>query len=309
MAPTVGNILVTKIAGVVLEVKHVPKRGYNAHHKYDYVTESDMVEALRDSLAKANVVMVPSYEHIETIKTDKGLLVTIRGTFTFTDGTDKYDVRTIGSGYDIPGDKAVYKAMTGAQKYALKQLFLIPTGDDPERDGDEVSKDVGSNRGSEQAGGGTTSSATARTSVGMAARDAGKDEGSGQPARGGRASEATVTFGKNKGKKLSDLSDSDLAWWTKMMEESVAKNDERWHEKNKANFAACQTEWARRQPWRQAWSQILDRAKLFGLDKDGTEAILKEELHIDRADLLTNEHVVLFDRYLAQLEDEESGER
>jgi hypothetical protein len=39
----------------------------------------------------------------------------------------------VGEGQDA-GDKAVYKAMTGALKYCLLKTFLIPTGDDPERD-------------------------------------------------------------------------------------------------------------------------------------------------------------------------------
>jgi len=38
-----------------------------------------------------------------------------------------------GSGFDT-AEKTVYKAMTGAYKYFLRQLFCIETGDDPERD-------------------------------------------------------------------------------------------------------------------------------------------------------------------------------
>jgi hypothetical protein len=41
----------------------------------------------------------------------------------------------IGEGQDA-GDKGPYKAMTGAQKYALMKTFMIPTGDDPEADED-----------------------------------------------------------------------------------------------------------------------------------------------------------------------------
>jgi len=37
-----------------------------------------------------------------------------------------------GDGYDVT-DKAPYKAMTGARKYALMSLMLIPTTDDPEK--------------------------------------------------------------------------------------------------------------------------------------------------------------------------------
>ena len=38
-----------------------------------------------------------------------------------------------GRGED-PTDKGVYKAYTGGQKYFLQKLFLLSTGDDPERD-------------------------------------------------------------------------------------------------------------------------------------------------------------------------------
>jgi hypothetical protein len=38
-----------------------------------------------------------------------------------------------GCGEDT-GDKGLYKAITGSEKYALKNIFLIPTGDDPEKD-------------------------------------------------------------------------------------------------------------------------------------------------------------------------------
>ena len=48
------------------------------------------------------------------------------------------DFQSIGTGADS-GDKAPYKATTGAIKYALLTAFLIPTGDDPENDsGDRV---------------------------------------------------------------------------------------------------------------------------------------------------------------------------
>src|SRR5262249_29159101 len=44
---------------------------------------------------------------------------------------EELTVRVAGEGAD-PGDKAPYKAMTGALKYALLQSFLLASGDDPE---------------------------------------------------------------------------------------------------------------------------------------------------------------------------------
>jgi hypothetical protein len=62
-------------------------------------------------------------------------LLTLRFTWTLTDGEtgETLSFQSIGTGADS-GDKAAYKAATGALKYALLTGFLIPTGDDPESD-------------------------------------------------------------------------------------------------------------------------------------------------------------------------------
>ena len=52
-------------------------------------------------------------------------------TFADVDTGEEVVAKVAGQGLD-PGDKAPYKAMTGALKYALLQSFLLATGDDPE---------------------------------------------------------------------------------------------------------------------------------------------------------------------------------
>ncbi len=52
-------------------------------------------------------------------------------TFADVDSGEEVIAKVAGQGLD-PGDKAPYKAMTGALKYALLQSFLLATGDDPE---------------------------------------------------------------------------------------------------------------------------------------------------------------------------------
>jgi hypothetical protein len=49
------------------------------------------------------------------------------------DTAEEITVKVAGEGLDA-GDKAPYKAMTGALKYALLQSFLLATGDDPEEE-------------------------------------------------------------------------------------------------------------------------------------------------------------------------------
>src|SRR4029077_15026588 len=55
--------------------------------------------------------------------------------YSFEDGqtAEAITVKVAGEGLDS-GDKAPYKAMTGALKYALLQSFLLATGDDPEEE-------------------------------------------------------------------------------------------------------------------------------------------------------------------------------
>lgn len=123
--------LYAKLAQVTAEVGYVQKRGWNAHHKYHYVTEADLVDAVREKLTSRNVLLLPSVTSVER----DGKLTTVHMSFTFCDGdTDRtHTLHWSGTG-DDPGDKGLYKAYTGAVKYFLMKTFLIPTGDDPEAD-------------------------------------------------------------------------------------------------------------------------------------------------------------------------------
>lgn len=132
--------LVKKLAKVMQEVKYIQKRGFNKFHQYRYATESDVAEKIRESLAEQNVVMIPNMtshsirEHT-TAKGNREYITTVVMEFKFIDGDSGEEITftMIGEGQD-PGDKGPYKAITGAQKYALMKAFMIPTGDDPEAD-------------------------------------------------------------------------------------------------------------------------------------------------------------------------------
>lgn len=132
--------LVSKLAEVMKQVKYIQKTGYNSFHKYKYATEADVNEKVREELAKLNVIMIPSVKSCinRTHLTSSGkteYIVTVEVEFTFFDGDseEKITLTSFGEGQDA-GDKGVYKAITGAQKYALMKAFMIPTGDDPEAD-------------------------------------------------------------------------------------------------------------------------------------------------------------------------------
>ncbi|MBH0331449.1 hypothetical protein ABH14_16870 [Brevibacillus brevis] len=132
--------LVKKLAQVMKQVKYIQKRGKNKFHNYTYATESDVSEKIREELAERNVMMIPSVvghstrEHTNQ-KGNREYICTVDMQFTFLDGDSGETItfNTIGEGQDA-GDKGPYKAITGAQKYALMKAFMIPTGDDPEAD-------------------------------------------------------------------------------------------------------------------------------------------------------------------------------
>ncbi|AKF92663.1 ERF family protein [Brevibacillus laterosporus] len=132
--------LVKKLAKVMQNVKYIQKRGYNKFHNYNYATEADVAEKVREILADQNVILIPNMvshsvrEHINA-KGKTEYIATVQMEFKFYDGDSGEELvfHMVGEGQDA-GDKATYKAITGAQKYALMKAFMIPTGDDPEND-------------------------------------------------------------------------------------------------------------------------------------------------------------------------------
>ena len=132
--------LATKLAEIVTETHHVAKRGRNDFHKYDYVTESDVLDAVRHGLASRRIVIIPRITGSTVVEKERQgkaseYITTVQMTFAIIDGdsAEVLECPWIGCGQDA-GDKGPYKALTGGYKYFLLKLFMIPTGDDPERE-------------------------------------------------------------------------------------------------------------------------------------------------------------------------------
>jgi len=120
-----------KVLAIQSEMTKLPKNGYNSFHKYAYVTEADAMEMFRDLCVKHGVVVIPTI----SIVAHNGDLTTINASYRIIDcDTGKEITCEIpGQGQD-KGDKGIYKAITGSYKYFIMKTFMIPTGDDPERD-------------------------------------------------------------------------------------------------------------------------------------------------------------------------------
>ena len=126
-----------KLAEVRRRIGYVQKRGHNERSNYSYVTAADIAGSVGDILAELGVVVIPTLEDISyesatgRDEATRMARVVMAYTFADVDSGEEIVAKVAGQGLD-PGDKAPYKAMTGALKYALLQSFLLATGDDPE---------------------------------------------------------------------------------------------------------------------------------------------------------------------------------
>jgi len=150
--------LVRKLAEIVQEMDSVEKRGENKFQNYKYVKAADVAWAVRKALSERNIYLVSDMVHIRNyeIPAKEGVMQAVDVTmeFSFFDGdnpsTQPLVFHAYGTGTD-KGDKAVYKAMTGALKYGLRHAFLIPDESDPEAD-ESTDRNASHNETSSQSG-------------------------------------------------------------------------------------------------------------------------------------------------------------
>lgn len=137
--------LAQKLVKVYEEVDHVEKRGKNATQGYNYVKAGDLAHAVRNALLKLNVYAQAVFSDVRpwnfttsSGKPQNAFDVTCTLTFIDADNPDgvKFTSTGVGSGADF-GDKGIFKAQTGALKYALRNAFLVPDDTDPENDAGE----------------------------------------------------------------------------------------------------------------------------------------------------------------------------
>ena len=121
-----------------LKERGVLKKGAtNDFDKYNYFSEAQYKELFTELFSKHNLELKPNeleYTMFEgTEKQANGRNVKIEFTL-FDIETGFYETSTVtGEGID-KGDKAGYKADTGALKYYLANTFMVATGDDPEKE-------------------------------------------------------------------------------------------------------------------------------------------------------------------------------
>ncbi len=129
----------TAINAVMSQVGYVKKQR-SPNLNYSYAGEAALIAALRPEMVEQGIVVFVDSVHDVTTRdyvTGKGtsmVNVTLTVIFRFVHAPSQtyITVAARGEGMDT-GDKANNKAMTCAYKYALRQTFMIETGDDPDR--------------------------------------------------------------------------------------------------------------------------------------------------------------------------------
>jgi len=139
--------LTKAIISVMQEVNYLSKDdkvGYG-QNSYKAITDEKVRKTLRESMAKYGLVIFQeSIDFEETIhrwqeeykgqiKQKQQVKITAKVTYKIVhvDSGESQKIQSLGIGID-PQDKSAGKATTYAMKYALLNLFLIPTGDDPD---------------------------------------------------------------------------------------------------------------------------------------------------------------------------------
>jgi len=118
----------------------VAKSGQNTYDRYTYADLNDVISTARAGLSAHGLAIATTVEDIANLeprRTQKGgvsYVVQVKLTVRLMHTSGEWiEGAAYGEGQDR-GDKAVYKAITGARKYAVSAMLGLATSDDPEAD-------------------------------------------------------------------------------------------------------------------------------------------------------------------------------
>lgn len=135
--------LAKKLSEITGKIARIEKKGENKAQHYNFVRESDLAEEASKLFDEYGIFVL---QNVAEAPEPTPLFVSSSGSqmwltrvcmeFTIIDAEGDETLGPVkfwGAGADT-GDKGIYKAMTGAEKYFLMKTFLVATGDDPEAD-------------------------------------------------------------------------------------------------------------------------------------------------------------------------------
>ena len=215
-------LIYSKICEVMSAVGAIGKNKKNTGQGYKFRGIDDMFNALHEHFVNAGIFAVPRVLNMtrEERQTPKGgtLLYTIlevEYSIYAADGSSVVCVTT-GEAMDS-GDKSCNKAMSAALKYALMQIFCIPTEEklDTEYENHEVAP--------------RQQSSLQRPAQAPQRPQNGQQQGNGAMTWN---DSWTMPFGKSKGKRVDELSIDDLKFYRDSALQSI--NEGKYVERNQA---------------------------------------------------------------------------
>jgi hypothetical protein len=139
MTETAAKNIHEAISNVMGKVGYVQKEKKEGGLKYSYASEAALIAALRPEIVVEKITLscddisgveVREYESNNGAKM-VNVSLTAKWRFVHAPSGTSIIVTSRGEGSDN-SDKANNKAMTGSMKYAIRQTFMIETGDDPD---------------------------------------------------------------------------------------------------------------------------------------------------------------------------------
>jgi hypothetical protein len=127
--------LYSKLAKAQENAGKLEKDGKNTFSKYTYVTEHQVIAKAKRAILEAGLVSYASVDYVthDWAQEQKPFMVNVTLTVADPETGEELAVLMPGNAHDKNGDKSIYKAATGAKKYAYMQLLCLSTGDDPEK--------------------------------------------------------------------------------------------------------------------------------------------------------------------------------
>lgn len=125
-----------KMNAVRSKIERIAKNGKNLRENYKYAEAADIYDEVRKILFEEslgfNATLLKEWEETRKTRNGEAPITKVLMLINWTDLDTGYfeEMQVVGTGLDY-GDKGIYKAYTGAEKYALVITFMIPTGDDP----------------------------------------------------------------------------------------------------------------------------------------------------------------------------------
>jgi len=131
--------LFKKLLQVQQRLKPIAETGKNTYQRYTYATALDILEPVKRTCNELGLFI---YLDVTESEIEPGKArCTVKLTAVDCETGESLSINSCGYSEDwshkenrATGDKAIYKAITGATKYAVREMFLLGSTDDPEKE-------------------------------------------------------------------------------------------------------------------------------------------------------------------------------